>query len=159
MLHKRASALTALVLAGLTACSPAKRANLPTADLDSGIGSTIGDPTTCVLLANPSGKIVYSYGDHFNCVRGLPACDRPGMLSAKEALSLAATPPRGASCPSNADASRRVGWAEGNVYKSGIRFRYSAVMEGQTALPGLEMNTRLADVFGRSGYTSIPGKQ
>ena len=141
----------ALVLA---ACSkPAPR--LPSARLDTLIGDYIGDPTTCVLIADrASGKVLYTYGDHFNCVRALPACDRTGSLSGRQALGLAtATGGRGASCASVADGSRSVGWAEGAVAGSQPPLLYSAVMEGQAALPGIEMNTRLAQVFLETGLT------
>ena len=138
----------------LAACSkPAPR--LPAAKLDALIGDYIGDPTTCVLIADrASGKVLYTYGDHFNCVRALPACDRKGTLSGQRGLGLAtATGGRGASCPSVADGSRSVGWAEGVVAGSQPPLLYSAVMEGQTALPGIEMNTRLAQVFLTAGLT------
>ena len=133
----------------LTACGP--RVKLPSDALDSAIGAAIGDPTTCVILAKAAGgKPVYRYGELFNCDRGLPACDRPGFLSANQALDFAARG-RTASCPSNADASRQVGWAEGRVAGRHGAFLYSAVMEGQRALPGEEMSARLDDAFGRAG--------
>lgn len=146
MRARRAGSALAAILA-LSACSRAPTGGFPASALDSAIGAAIGDPTTCVLVADAAGKAVYTYGDRFNCVRALPACDRPGMLSARQALSLATSPPRGASCSSNVDGSRRVGWAEGIVYGKGGQFNYSAVMEGQTALPGIEMNARLTNVF------------
>jgi hypothetical protein len=145
-----------IVAGGLlvVACAP-PATRLPSAKLDSLIGDYIGDPSTCVLIADKaSGKVIYTYGDHFNCVRALPACDRSGTLSGRQALALAATPGgRGASCPSVADGSRSVGWAEGAIAGSQPPLLYSAVMEGQTALPGIEMNTRLAQVFLDTGLT------
>lgn len=137
----------------LVACSP--KGGLPAEKLDAAIGRSIGDPTTCVLIADrASGKVVYSYGDHFNCVRALPACDRPGALSGREALGLAtATGGRGASCQSVADGSRSVGWAEGSIVGSQPSLIYSAVMEGQAALPGIEMNSRLAQAFTTTGVS------
>ena len=144
-----------IIVVGLTlaACSP--KGGLPTAKLDAAIGSTIGDPTTCMLIADrASGKVIYSYGDRFNCVRALPACDRPGTLSARQALGLAATSTgRGASCASVPDGSRSVGWAEGVIAGSQPPMLYSAVMEGQAALPGIEMNSRLAQVFTDTGVS------
>jgi hypothetical protein len=138
----------------LAACAP-KAPRLPSAKLDALIGDYIGDPTTCVLIADKAtGKVVYAYGDNFNCVRALPACDRPGTLSGRQALGLATTAGgRGASCASNADGSRSVGWAEGAIAGSQPPMLYSAVMEGQAALPGIEMNTRLAEVFSQAGLT------
>jgi hypothetical protein len=127
--------------------------DLPSDALDHGIGAAIGDPTTCVIIAERSThKALYTYGQRFNCVRGLPACDRPGYLTAQQALALADTADgRGASCPSNPDATRTVGWAEGRVASSRRDLIYSAVMEGDRALPGQEMMARLADAFSNAG--------
>jgi hypothetical protein len=126
---------------------------LPSGALDQAIAQGIGDPTTCVLIADKaSGKVLYQYGEVFNCVRGLPACDRPGDLSARQALALAGLAGgRETSCASNADGSRMVGWAEGPVGGKSPDLLYSAVMEGQKALPGHEMASRLADAFQSAG--------
>ncbi len=150
---RRAILLCALVT-GLTACTRTPAGDrLPTDALDSAIGAAIGDPTTCVIVAErATHHVIYTYGQRFNCVRGLPACDRPGYLTAEQALALADTADgRGASCPSNPDASRRVGWAEGRVSGAKRDLIYSAVMEGDRALPGQEMMARLADAFGGAG--------
>ena len=139
-----------VVLLALSACAPAGP-KLPNAALDHAIGNSIGDPTTCVIVAErATGKTVYSYNAGFNCTRGLPACDRPGFLTAQQALAFAAAG-RAASCNSNADASRTVGWAEGRVKSTKHDFIYSAVMEGQRALPGQEMSARLDDAFNNAG--------
>ena len=141
----------ALAIAGCAKSGAGGR--LPGGALDQAIGQAIGDPSTCVLLADKvSGKVLYRYGESFNCLRGVPACDRPGFLNATQALALAATPGgRGASCPSTADGSRTVGWAEGVVAGKRDGLVYSAVMEGQTALPGHEMASRLDDAFQNAG--------
>lgn len=144
-------ALAGSVLAGsgLSACGP--RVHLPNDALDGAIGAAIGDPTTCVLLAKAtSGRPIYRYGELFNCDRGLPACDRAGFLSAKQALAFAARG-RTASCASSPDGSRQVGWAEGRYGGRHGAFLYSAAMEGQRALPGEEMKERLSDAFIRAG--------
>src|ERR1700760_2874590 len=95
---------TALAVMILAACSQqgAKKGgtlaedrshSLPSTALDQGIGAGIGDPTTCVLIADKTtGKVLYQYGEIFNCVRGLPACDRPGVFSARQALAFATLP-------------------------------------------------------------------
>jgi hypothetical protein len=150
----------AIVLAlGLAACARplagggAGGGGLPGDALDQAIAGGVGDPTTCVIVAErPTHKVLYRYGQLFNCVRGLPACDRPGFLTAQQALALADTADgRGASCPSNADGSRRVGWAEGRIAGSKRDLIYSAVMEGDRALPGREMIARLNDAFANAG--------
>ena len=141
------AALAPLVLA---ACGP-REPKLPVAALDQAIGATIGDPTTCVLIVDrATRKTVYSYNGGFDCERGLPACDRPGFTSAKQALALASAG-HTASCNSVPDGSRTVGWAAGRVQSSKHDFIYSAVMEGQRALPGHEMAARLDDDFANAG--------
>ena len=153
----RAALLSAMAMAAAWGCSKSAgggaAGGLPTGALDQAIGRAIGDPSTCLLLADrATGKVLYRYGESFNCVRGVPACDRPGYLSATQALTLAATPGgRGASCPSVADGSRSVGWAEGVARGRRTNLVYSAVMEGQTALPGHEMAARLDDAFRKAG--------
>jgi hypothetical protein len=155
---------TVLVMLMLAACSQsgAKKGGtlaqdrdhrLPSNALDQGIGSGIGDPTTCVLIADKTtGKVLYQYGELFNCVRGLPACDRPGVLSARQALAFAKLPEgRETSCASVPDGSRMVGWAQGSVGSKSPNLVYSAVMEGQKALPGHEMAARLSDAFQNAG--------
>jgi hypothetical protein len=145
-----------LVLTSLAACAQhvtgSASGAAPTSQLDSLVGAAIGDPSTCVLLARrDTGQVVYRYGDAFNCDRQLPACDRPGTLDAKTALQFAAQG-RMASCPSSADGTRNVGWAAGSVpSKKGQNLVFSAVMEGERALPGHEMNARLYDAFSNAG--------
>ena len=147
---RRFTVLAAGVALSLAGCDkPPAGGALPSDALDSAIAARIGDPTTCVLLADAAtGKVVYTYGAQFNCTRSLPACDRPGSLSAQAALPLADTPDgRHASCNSLADGSRTVGWAQGRVTSAKRRLIYSAVMEGQRTLPGVEMAARLDNVF------------
>ncbi|MHB8531078.1 MAG: hypothetical protein ACYC8V_16395 [Caulobacteraceae bacterium] len=153
--YRRLAAASLLAVA-LGACAKGgggASGGLPAAALDSAIGGTIGDPTTCVLIVDPaSGRTLYQYGVSFNCGRPLPACDRPGTLTARSAVALAATPDgRGASCPTSPDGSRTVGWAEGRIVGARRPLVYSAVMEGQRALPGHEMAGRLDDVFSNLG--------
>jgi hypothetical protein len=154
-------ALAAVALATLAVggCKPSGGGSLiggnglPTSQLDNQIAAAIGDPTTCVLIADAaSGRVLYRYGDSFNCVRGLPACDAPGLINANTALPFAARPGgRFASCNSLPDGSRTVGWAEGPVQSSTRKLVYSAVMEGQRTLPGREINARLYDAFQKAG--------
>ena len=128
-------------------------AGLPEAALDHFIGDEIGDPTTCVIIADRATRqVLYRYGQLFNCVRGLPACDRPGVMTAQNALALAdSADGRGASCASSADGTRRVGWAEGRITSTRRDLIYSAVMEGERALPGREMMARLDEAFANAG--------
>jgi len=146
-------ALTWLALsAALSGCGP-KGPILPNDALDHAIATSIGDPNTCVLIAQrATRRVIYQYGVDFNCTRALPACDRAGALTARKALALADVDrPRRASCPTTADGSRTVGWAEGRIAGDKRDLIYSAAMEGQRALPGHEMALRLSDAFTTAG--------
>lgn len=150
-----AFAATAALLAAtvLGACTPKSAQGLQASPLDNQVAAAIGDPSTCLLLADGvSGKVVYRYGTDFNCSRTMPACDVSGVMNAKGALQYAKRPGgRMASCPSVADGSRTVGWAEGRVQSTKRDLVYSAVMEGERALPGHEINARLYDAFQKAG--------
>jgi len=150
----RAAAVLCAVILGLSACAQRSEngPGVASSQLDNLIGTAIGDPSACVLLAErATARVIYRYGDAANCDRQLPACDRPGTLNAKTAFQFAAEG-RMASCPTSADGSRNVGWAEGPVpSKKGRNLVYSAVMEGERALPGHEMNARLYDAFSNAG--------
>jgi hypothetical protein len=139
----------------LVGCVPGKGgdAGLPSVALDHAIADAVGDPDTCVLLADAAtGRVVYRYGQPFNCERGVQACDRPGAMSAIQALAFAGQPGgREVSCPSNADGSRMAGWAAGRAASAKRKLFYSALMEGQTALPGHEIAARLDGAFRRAG--------
>ena len=151
----RQAALPCALAALAFACAPPPRSaqGLDKNALDAAIGAAIGDPATCVMLADRvSGQIVYRYGDTIECARSLPACDRPGTMTVEGALPLASAPAgRFASCPSVPDGSRTVGWAEARVPHAKHDLVYSAAMEGQRALPGREINARLGDAFAAAG--------
>ena len=151
---RRALAASALV-AVLAACAPTPPSGqgLPSNTLDTQIAAAIGDPTTCVLLADrTTAKVVYRYGDDFNCSLDLQACDSAAQINAKDALKAAAQPGgRLLSCASLPDGSRMVGWAAGRVQSAKRDLIFSAVMEGERALPGHEMNARLYDAFAKAG--------
>ena len=145
--------LALAIAASLCACTPKADRGLHETPLDTQIAAAIGDPSTCLLLADAkTGRVVYRYGTDFNCSRTLPACDTAGVINAKTALQYAARPGgRMASCPSVPDGSRQVGWAEGPVQSAKRSLVYSAVMEGERALPGHEINARLFDAFQKAG--------
>jgi hypothetical protein len=147
------AAIAGLAAIQLGACTPKSAQGLNTSLLDNQIAAAIGDPSTCVLLADgQTGKVVYRYGADFNCARTLPACDFSGVMNAKAGLHYAKRPGgRLASCASVPDGSRQVGWAEGRVQSAKRNLIFSAVMEGERALPGHEMNARLYDAFQKAG--------
>ena len=143
----------AAIAAALCACTPKSAQGLNANLLDNQIAAAIGDPSTCLLLADAkSGRVVYRYGTDFNCRRTLPACDVSGAMNAQAGLQYAARPGgRMASCASLPDGSRQVGWAAGRVQSTKRDLIFSAVMEGERALPGHEMNARLYDAFQKAG--------
>ena len=150
---RTSTGLSALAILLIGGCSESPHVRLPAEALDHAIGGAIGDPSTCVVLVDPAThKVAYRYGAAFNCVRGLPACDRAGTMSANQAVELAGVPGgRAVSCDSNADGSRQVGWAEGRATTSKGVFLYSVVMEGERALPGHEIAARLEGAIKHAG--------
>ena len=151
------AAIAGLAAAQLCACAPksapGQGQGLDTSALDNQIAAAIGDPSTCVLLADgQTGNVVYRYGTDFNCARTMPACDVAGVMNAKTGLQYAKRPDgRMASCASVPDGSRQVGWAAGRVQSTKRDLIFSAAMEGERALPGHEMNARLFDAFSKAG--------
>ena len=52
---------------------------LPTAQLDNQIAASVGDPTTCVLIADAaSGKVLYRYGDRLQLLARAAGLRRAG---------------------------------------------------------------------------------
>ena len=141
--------IAALGAATLAGCTPRSAEGLPETALNDAIGQALGDPNTCVLLADrASGQVVFRYGAPSTCAAAWPACDRAGTLQASDALRLATPEGRLKSCESGP--GRRVGWAAGQA--PGTRaLNYSAVMEGERALPGIEIQARLEGAFRRAG--------
>lgn len=140
--------------AALGACGPGAPEGVDKAELDRAVSSAVGDPGTCVLIAEAgSGDIVYRYGTHQVCGRALPACEGEGVRSANDLAAAVAegAPPVAASCPTAPDGSRSVGWAAGPV--AGRPLVFAAMMEGQRALPGIVMTDRLQRAFQEAGLT------
>jgi hypothetical protein len=151
----RAAALSsALILAALlAACAPKAPAGVSKDKLDDAVGGAIGDPATCVLIAErPSGKIVYQFNNHIACGRLLPACAGGAARQTVQQLlraTLADGRPRMTSCTWSNDPSKGISWASGPI--PGKNLTYAALMEGQRALPGRMMAERLEDAFKSTG--------
>jgi hypothetical protein len=146
-----AAALLALTLA---ACSPSAPEGVEKAVLDEAISRAVGDPGTCVILAERgSGKTVYKFGGLVACGRGMPACEGQKTQSVEDLAKAAAADgqARTASCPSTADRSRGVAWAAGPV--EGRELVYAAAMEGANTPPGLVIADKLDGAFRRAGLT------
>jgi hypothetical protein len=152
------AALLILAAAGLAACEPRPPADVDQAALDEAVARAIGSPSTCVLVAENSGKIVYRYGSNTTCARSILACDAgAATTTAKTQLETARTGVvRTTSCDTAPEASRGVAWASGPLPKlegkPDRNMAYSAVMEGPEALSGREARIRLEAAFARVGF-------
>jgi hypothetical protein len=146
------AAAVALSALALSACAPGAPKGVDKAQLDEAISNAIGDPASCVMIAEQAtGKIVYRYNSHTACARSLPACDTPGQRTIEDLVKATAKDgrPRALSCYTQADASRGVGWASGPLAAKGLV--YAAMMEGDRAFPGRMMAERLARAFAKVG--------
>lgn len=150
----RRGALVALAAAGLSACSPKLPEGIDESVLIQAVGRAIGSPSTCVVIADPKGKLVWRGGGYITCARSLPDCE--GAQTTAEDLVKAnlGKPARFLSCPSSA--ANTVGWAIGPVPtgegKPERHLTYVAVMEGERALPGLEIKDRVERAFRKAGF-------
>lgn len=135
----------------LCACAPDAPPGVDKARLDEAISRAIGDPNTCVLIAERGGKTLYRYNTATTCAKTYPDCDGPGDMSVGDLLEAVAKDgqPRYLSCPTLADRSRGVGWAAAPV--PGKTQVYAAVMEGDRSFPGRMMADRLEGAFRRAG--------
>jgi hypothetical protein len=136
----------------LSACSPTAPKGVDKAVLDEAVSRAIGDPTTCVMLAEQgSGRVVYRYNTATTCDRDLPACETPETRTVGDLVKLTAKDGkvRQLSCDTTTDASRGVGWAAGPI--PGKPLVYAAAMEGDRAFPGRMMAERLSAAFKRAG--------
>jgi hypothetical protein len=151
-------ALLVIVAAGLAACDPTPPADVDEAALDDAVGQAIGSPSTCVLVAEADGDLVYRYGSNTICARSILACDAPGTTTVGVQLDavVAGAAARTISCETAPLASRGVAWASGRLPplkgKPDRNMLYSAMMEGPEAFSGREMRLRLEAAFARAGF-------
>lgn len=155
---RRAAAFAAL--AGALALSGCGDAKLPKGvsedNLTQAVGRAVGSASTCVLIADAAGKVVWTGGGYITCARNLPDC-AGGVRTAEAVLkSELSRPGRFASCDSVAGGAQTVAWAMGPVPAGQGRaisgLRYVAVMEGERALPGIEVKARVERAFVRAGF-------
>lgn len=82
---------------------------------------------------------------------------RPASVAAVEALMVdeirsgSTVSGKYATCASNSDGSRQVGWWIGRLQGPKADYVFAASIEGDNALPGLEVQTRLKDAFAKAG--------
>lgn len=141
---KPARVLVFLLLATLAACAPNGPKGVDPDLLAQSVGEAIGDPATCVILAERgSGKIVWRSAKPYVCARTLPSCVSPAETSVE---SLAAKAAAGGALMTGCS---NVSWAAGPTRREDIVF--AAVMQGERALPGIEIARRLDKAFERAG--------
>lgn len=148
-----AAALAALLL-GIAACAPGAPQGTDKASLDEAVSRAVGDPNTCVMIAErDGGKVVYRYNTATTCARTLPACDGPATRTLKDLLEQTAADgqARHLSCNTAADGSRGVSWSAGPI--PGRPLVYAAVMEGNRVFPGLMMTDRLSRAWTKAGLS------
>lgn len=147
----------ALVAGLLAGCAPKLPAGVDADRLTQLVGRAIGSPSTCVVVANASGAVVWKAGGYITCARNLPTCAGGDPVTAEVVLKASlGKPARIASCPSAAGGANTVGWAVGPVPtadgKPDRGLTYVAVMEGERALPGREIQERVEHAFTRAGF-------
>jgi hypothetical protein len=151
----RSLAVLALAAVTLGACAPKLPDGVDEARLSEAVGRAIGGPNTCVLIADKAGKVVWKAGGYITCARNLPTCQ--GATATAQTVLEGATgkPSRFISCPTGTGGVNTVGWAMGPVPTGEGRpdrgLSYVAVMEGERALPGREVQERVERAFKRAG--------
>jgi hypothetical protein len=138
--------VTGFLLLGLTlaACSPDAPPGVDKIVLDEAVSRAVGDPNTCVLIAEKdSGRVVYRYNTATACAREFPACEGPAAVTTGDVLKATVKDGklRELSCYTLPDRSRSVGWSAGPI--PGKPLVYAAMMEGDRAFPGMMMSDRL----------------
>jgi len=155
----RAAVLAVLAAAGLglglAACAPKLPAGVDQDRLTEAVGRAIGGPNTCVLIGEADGRLVWRAGGYITCSRQLPTC-KGATATAQTVLEGAiGKPARFASCPTGTGGANTVGWAMGPVPiaegKPDRHLSYVAVMEGERALPGREVQERVERAFEKAG--------
>lgn len=150
----RRLALVALAAMGLSACSPKLPTDVDEAALTKAIGRSIGSPSTCVIIADAQGRTVWRGGGYITCSRNLPTCQGETTTAADVLKAGLGKPARFTSCPTTG--ANTVGWAVGPVPtgegKPPRSLTYVAVMEGERALPGIEIKERVEGDFRKAGF-------
>lgn len=147
--------ILSVALLGLGACAPKLPAGVDPQALSEAVGRAIGGPNTCVLLADKAGKVVWTGGGYITCARNLPTCEGATATAQTVLNGALGKPARFISCASATGGGNSVGWAMGPVPaaegKPASGLSYVAVMEGDRALPGREVQDRVERAFEKAG--------
>jgi hypothetical protein len=145
------------VLLLLAACDKPAPGGVDIDALNNEVASAVGDPATCVVLAEKAtGKVVYRLGEPRICRREFTDCRTPpAILSADALLQLAVKGDERAESCDIQNGESRVGWASGPVTTgAGAKHGplvYAVNMEGVNALPGREIKARLEPALAKAG--------
>lgn len=146
-----------LVAATLAGCAPKLPEGVDETRLNETVGRAIGSASTCVLIADSAGKVVWRGGGYVTCARNLPSCEGGETVTAEAVLTASrGKAARFLSCPTGTGGTNTVGWAMGAVPagegKVPRGYSYVAVMEGERALPGREVRDRVERALVRAGF-------
>ena len=134
-----------VLAAALSGCSPKLPEGVDAERLTEAVGSVIGDPATCVIVAEQgTGKVLWRSSRRQVCSQEREACTRPGRTTPEALVQEAA---KGATLMTGCES---VSWAAGATPRPGVV--YAAVMYGARALPGREIARRLDSAFEASGF-------
>lgn len=145
------------VLLLLSACDKPGPGGVDVDVLNHALASEIGDPATCVILAEKdTGKVVYRLGEPRICRREFTDCRTPpSVLSADALIALAAKGDERAESCDIQNGESRVAWASGPVTPGpGAKHGplvYAVNMEGVNALPGREIKARVEPALAKAG--------
>ena len=151
----RALALIGVVALSLGGCAPKLPEGVDSAALNQAVGRAIGGPSTCVEIADQTGKLVWRAGGYMTCSRDLTDCAGRSVPAGALLDEAIGKPARFVSCPTGTGGVNTVGWALGPVPVSPGKpdrgLTYVAVMEGERALPGREVQERVERAFAKAG--------
>jgi beta-lactamase class D len=125
-----------------------------------GQGAPLGDPRAFWQGPSAGGALFLSTRDQARFLRRLARGDLPVKPDAvRVVLGLMARPDRGpatlsdrgASCPSNADASRSVSWWVGRIQGRGRDLVFALSIESENPLSGREIASRMTPILTRVG--------
>ena len=141
---KPSRVLAVAVLMMLAACAPKGPEGVDPDILAQAVGQSVGDPGTCVVLAErETGNIVWKSAKSYVCARTLPSCVTSAERSVEDLAKEAA---KGGVLMTGCS---NVTWAAGPTRRENLVF--AAVMQGERALPGIEIARRLDKAFERAG--------
>ena len=142
----RSGLVVVLSAAVLTSCAPKPPSGVDERALIEAIGEAIGDPGTCVVLAQAkTGKVIWQYQALTQCSTPVPSCEGSGIRTTDDLARATAL-----GGPSVRSGCQNVSWASGPTPRADVI--YAAMMQGKRAMPGIVMADRLDQAFKDTGF-------